>query len=716
MRRTSRALITVGALALFLGLIAGVFNRQLVDSNNFVEHADAVRTDDEVSRRIAVILTDEILAAEPNAVIARPLLQATLQAGIRSPAFRPVFETAVGPLHDAFVSGSSDAVVFRLADIGAVLIAAARTAFPDAVATIPSDLDVVLAEIGAGSFESRAIGWADQVQTAAWLLPLLALMCFAGAVLLDRRRWVGVVRGIGIAFVAVGFGIAVTNLVATYAIERLAAESLRGAILVAGWNDLNSSVLTVAAFAVAAGYLLYAAMQVVSGQSIPILGALGSPTTWFDRAQPASAAVATGRAAIMIGLGVALVAEPLRAVAFLVVGFGLWLVARGVVAGVFAVPEFIRQLLSKQGRAKVTAALERPAVRAAAGAAAIGVLAVALIAGVVVWNTTDTSVLRPSRSTTDCNGSADLCDRRYDEIAYPATHNSMSAADQPGWFMAEQPNGVMGQLAAGIRVFLIDTWYGYATDREGVVTNTEEAYDRALAEVEAEYGEEVLAAALRVRDAANLTPRGERDVFLCHGLCVLGSTRWLPLMQQVRAWVQENPREVITFFIQDAVSPQSTAEVIEQAGLLPYAYIPTPGEPWPTLEEMIDAGTTVVFMAENEGGGTAYPWLLDGFEVSQDTPYLARVPAEWSCELFRGPSTASLFLFNHWLSQPLTRVSSARQANSATVLGPRLDECQQERGQIPNFVAVDFYSEGDLFGQVDRLNAAYHDDQESGEE
>ncbi len=38
------------------------------------------------------------------------------------------------------------------------------------------------------------------------------------------------------------------------------------------------------------------------------------------------------------------------------------------------------------------------------------------------------------------------------------------------------------------------------------------------------------------------------------------------------------------------------------------------------------------------------------------------------------------------------------------MLLPRAEECQQERGRLPNFVAVDFYDRGDLLGVVDTLN------------
>lgn len=63
-----------------------------------------------------------------------------------------------------------------------------------------------------------------------------------------------------------------------------------------------------------------------------------------------------------------------------------------------------------------------------------------------------------------------------------------------------------------------------------------------------------------------------------------------------------------------------------------------------------------------------------------------------------------LFLVNHWLSNFSRRIADAHIVNAEGVLLPRLEKCREERGQIPNYVAVDNYSIGDLFESVDRLN------------
>ena len=103
---------------------------------------------------------------------------------------------------------------------------------------------------------------------------------------------------------------------------------------------------------------------------------------------------------------------------------------------------------------------------------ALGVLAIGLVAFVLVPSALPQAT-RVAASTGDpraCNGHVELCDRPFNDVAFPASHNSMSAADQPGWFLAEQPTGMVESLDDGIRVFLIDTWYGQATRSGGAVT------------------------------------------------------------------------------------------------------------------------------------------------------------------------------------------------------------------------------------------------------
>lgn len=119
---------------------------------------------------------------------------------------------------------------------------------------------------------------------------------------------------------------------------------------------------------------------------------------------------------------------------------------------------------------------------------------------------------------------------------------------------------------------------------------------------------------------------------------------------------------------------------------------------------MIDSGKRVVVLMENHGGGATYPWMLQGFDWVQDTPFTNPSLADLSCKLNRGSASDPLLLINAWLSGFTNLVTNARKVNANDVLGPYLDKCRTERGQIPNYVAINFYNEPDVFKAVDQLN------------
>ena len=85
---------------------------------------------------------------------------------------------------------------------------------------------------------------------------------------------------------------------------------------------------------------------------------------------------------------------------------------------------------------------------------------------------------------------------------------------------------------------------------------------------------------------------------MCHGLCETGSTPLLTMLAELRGWMAANPDEVVTLFIEDHVDAGLIAADIEAAGLQPLVYEPVPGEPWPTLGDMIRSGKRLVVMLE----------------------------------------------------------------------------------------------------------------------
>ncbi|MEP7159683.1 MAG: hypothetical protein ABI746_01130, partial [Dermatophilaceae bacterium] len=265
--------------------------------------------------------------------------------------------------------------------------------------------------------------------------------------------------------------------------------------------------------------------------------------------------------------------------------------------------------------------------------AALPVLVVMALVLSLAWPASDTvpeadadaAALPAGSRTPACNGFAQLCDRAYNDVAYPSSHNSMSAADQPGWYLAEQPTGLIGQLDAGIRTLLIDSWYGQATTT-GHVTNAAKDKAKGLAQAKADFGPGAVESALRLRNAVSGQPTGPVEPYLCHGVCDIGATTWEPVMADVHDWMKAHPREVVTFFIEDSVSAADTAALFEKAGLLPYVATHQVGRPWPTLGQMVDSGKRLVVLMQEDGGGARDPWLMQGWDQAQDTNYDAKTP------------------------------------------------------------------------------------------
>jgi len=337
----------------------------------------------------------------------------------------------------------------------------------------------------------------------------------------------------------------------------------------------------------------------------------------------------------------------------------------------------------------------------AAGIAAVVLLAVVALPAAVPQAT---PVVASTDDPQACNGHVELCDRKFNDVAFPASHNSMSAADEAGWFLAEQPTSMVNSLDDGIRVFLIDTWYGRSTESGGAVT-AERSLARAQSELTDGRASELTPAMQRSIDRLRAEDTlGPEKVYLCHTLCELGATPLQPQLAGLKQWLDEHPREVVTVFIQDATTPQDTAEVFERTGLAQMAYVHQPGTAWPTLREMIDSDQRLLVLMENEGGGARFPYLHQGFDLVQDTGYTYATVADYDCAANRGPADADLFMINHWLSSFTALVSSAQRSNTEGVLGDRVRACRDERGQIPNFVAVNWYDQGDLLSVVDELN------------
>jgi len=256
-----------------------------------------------------------------------------------------------------------------------------------------------------------------------------------------------------------------------------------------------------------------------------------------------------------------------------------------------------------------------------------------------------------------CNGHVGLCDRHFDEVVFPGTHNSYSAKSYGFSVNANHDTGLTEQLDAGVRVMLLDVTY----DDDGATA-------------------------------------------MCHGPCSFGSIPHAEGLDEVASFLESHAREVLTIIYQDGADSKDIVADLEAAGLAELAYTHVDGTPWPTLGEMIDADTRLVVTAESQGPPP--PWFHHVWDLTWDTPYTFMSVDAMNCDLNRGSLDNDLVLVNHWVNNEfdLPDASQADAVNELDVLLSRVDECEQEHGRLPNFLVVDWWEAGDLFAAADQLN------------
>jgi hypothetical protein len=237
-----------------------------------------------------------------------------------------------------------------------------------------------------------------------------------------------------------------------------------------------------------------------------------------------------------------------------------------------------------------------------------------------------------------------------------------------------------------VRALLVDTHYW---DTKAKVENTLSELSPELRPV----AEKALARlGIEDRDGA----------YFCHMACGLGSTAIEQTLADIRIFLEENPREVLIVVIQDAISPVDTEQAFAEAGLDTYLFTHRPGEAWPTLREMIEADQRLVVMAEENGPPP--DWYQNVWENTMETPYTFINYDDFSCAVNRGDTGKPFFLLNHWIQRGSPNRVDASIVNEYEFLLNRARQCAEERGKIPNFIAVNFYQNGDVFRVVDELN------------
>jgi len=307
-------------------------------------------------------------------------------------------------------------------------------------------------------------------------------------------------------------------------------------------------------------------------------------------------------------------------------------------------------------------------------------------------------------SRPSCNGSTELCSRPLNDVIFPGTHNSFAAADEPGWYFANQTYPIARQLQDGIRAFLIDIHYGVYDPATGRVRTdlTAEGSDRN------KVAEQLPASALRVADrvAGGIglgTLKGKPQPFLCHTLCELGADPLDRELDVITTFLHAHPDQVLVVIVEDYVPPTTIKQAFGTAGLTRYAATLKPHTPLPTLGELIKSDHRLLVFAEVEGGSP--PWYMPAFSLIQDTPLGAVHPGQLSCARYRGEADSPILLLNHWIPPFPPSPTVNAQIGRAAFLRARILRCTRERHISGAIVAVDFYQRTAVVNVAEQLNS-----------
>jgi hypothetical protein len=696
----SIVLVVVGAVLLFAGTIAFYGRTEIIDREAFADRAvmalenDGVR--ELVGQQIVVNLVDR---GSTDLVAVRPLLESVVGAVIQTDPFRRLFRAAALETNQVFFERERGNALFDLADAAQVIRFGLKSVSPKIAKELPRDIEPTLLTLRRREFAGTTLAVADDIRVLGIVLPLVAIVVFLAAVALAPDRRIGVLRvGVGIGAVGATLAIALfilraRTLAGVYGEDETSDEQVRDAvagILDAYVGDLFSWALLLAL----AGLVVGAAAAALDPEDVE------EPVSklrrrLFDR--PAGTPARALRGVIALAVGVLVVLNPMLALQVLAVVLGAFLVFYGT--------SEVLVLLQRGGAAASTEAAEGGRRRAFAVAGVAAVACVAALAGVVAIATNSAEDPESAAVTKagTCNGSRGLCAVPLNEVVFAGTHNSFSAADSPGWFIANQRRNIPRQLRDGIRLFLLDAHWGVEGGNGRVKTDFHtEQRDRNR--VVAALPPKILKAAERLAGRVGLRGEGgKRELFLCHTVCELGATRMVNALTDIREFLDKNRGEVAVIFMEPYVTPQDIEKSFKESGLDKYVATLDRDEPLPTLGQLVRSNERVIVLTEKDADGTV-PWYIDGFSLVQDTPLKATKASQLSCKRFRGSADSPLLMLNHWADLFPPRLQANRPFQRERFILDRAHRCARVRGVTANLIAVDYYDQGRLIPAVAALN------------
>lgn len=343
-----------------------------------------------------------------------------------------------------------------------------------------------------------------------------------------------------------------------------------------------------------------------------------------------------------------------------------------------------------------------------------------------------------AQSNLTCNGFKELCNRRYNEVAYAATHNSQSDKESD---VQNQNVPLTTQLEQGIRALKVHVWYDqdmqgnpipfvchgidkkhlYQVPTEKILEQVPFIY-KPFARSIFEKIEPIKGVVHKAFEAAYGFDNSCGLIAFNH--CILDPSRrpLLVLLNEIKEFLDKNPREVITLILEDHTgNVENIVADFTKAGLINYLHAQELSQEWPYLKDMIGTRHPLVVFLHSEKEASNVPaWLHPIWDYAFDTQWDFKTANDLKDEKYdvipnRGKEVYAaketrnntLFVAYHFITELVGGSKiGAKKVNKKAFLRSRIERLAKQAKKIPNIIQVDFFElpNNDIFDVVNELN------------
>lgn len=356
-----------------------------------------------------------------------------------------------------------------------------------------------------------------------------------------------------------------------------------------------------------------------------------------------------------------------------------------------------------------------------------------------------------------CNGYAELCDRRYNAVAYAGTHN---AATYSPSLVNNQDRTITQQLADGIRSMKIpvhfDTYNNQHTlmachgiYRNVVYTNYLEGQLKKIPQnTIGKWITKGIKTVVNTPYQATLDflkkrygwSDSEAQKNAQFHPCIVDSSRqpFKNILQEIKSFLDRQRDAVVTLRIEDGTDDERVPTIIGklffETGLQNYAHVQDLYQPWPTLGDMVTNNKRLVIFLDSKAEfwfdkpafKAAYPWLNRSRSFMWSYAYSYKDSFASYNDLKRDIDSSNytlknqdnfiasknwpynkIFTLGHQVSPGIGGgKSESSKVNRFELIKEALDKVVALSKSIPNIVDVDFYEvpNYDIIRAINYLN------------